>query len=154
MGGFLKPSDHNQVCQLYECVKYIGVGNLNILLNTTSYVLQRFTAMNTLIVKDIVARDETEVAKFYGPLTHERGGPYEAVEYDTLGNVAEARAGLVGNRRYGPVQVSKIGMGPALLIIQSSAALGIIAKDWAKDFGMNMSEARWKKWYAKNLGET
>jgi len=136
MAGFLKRCDEVQVWQFFRHVRYLGIGSLTYLFNTVLHLLRRFRSFNTLILKDAAAKTQEELDGFYTPLTTFRGLCEHAE--DKVGKVVEARAGLVGNLEH------KLGdtdaVDDALFIIMTEAPLDAIAKDWAKNFGMEMDD--------------
>ena len=146
MAGFLKRCDELQVCQFFRHVRYVGISNMTYLFNTVLHLLRRFRTINTLIFKDISAKTQEELDNFFTPLTTLRGA-YEHMD-DKVGKVAEGRAGLVGNRKYRPFTKAE-AVKDALLIILTEATLDTIAKDWEKNFGMEMDEEQWKEWHDK-----
>jgi hypothetical protein len=143
MAGFLKQCDETQVWQFHKYVRYVGISNMSYLVNTVTYLLCRFKKINTLILKDISAKTQEELDNFYTLLTSFRGA-YEHADA-VGGKVIEARADLVGKRKYGRIDKSEEGKD-ALLIINTTATLERMVNDWEKNFGMELNEEQWKEW--------
>ena len=103
--------------------------------------------MNTLILKDVEAKTQAESDRFYTPLMNFRGA-YEYV--DAAGDkIVEARAALIGDRKYGSVHKAEEGKDP-LLIIHTTATLDRIVNDWQKNFGMALNEEQLEEWILKH----